>query len=300
VPQFEQAAFALKKGELSPAPVRTPFGYHAIKVVDIQEGGNTPLKEVSARIKDKLGAERSDQAARAKADEIRNSLMSAKDFVAEAKALGLEPRQAALGRREALEGVGREPSLDESVFSLALGGMSAPLKTRTGYVILKVVEQIPAGVPPLEEIKPRVIDAIKRERAEALALERARALVASHGKGGDFAAAAKTDGFATGETPLFSRTEPLKEQGAVPGSVMLAALQTGAGQVADPLRAGNFVYVVKTLERQAPADQEFDKGRVEFEKQVLEEKRNQVWEGWVRARRATTKVEVAGQPAPTR
>jgi peptidyl-prolyl cis-trans isomerase D len=300
VPQFEQAAFALKKGELSPAPVRTPFGYHAIKVLDIQEGGTTSLKEVSARIKDKLGAERSDQAARAKADEMRNALMSAKDFVAEAKALGLEPRQAALGRREALEGVGREPALDESVFSLALGGLSAPLKTRAGYVIVKVVDQIPAGVPPLEEIKPSVIDAIKRERAEALALDRARALVAALGKGGDFAASAKADGFATGETPLFSRTEPLKEQGALPGSVMLAALQTATGRVADPLRAGNFVYVVKTLERQAPADQEFDKQRAEFEKQVLEEKRNQAFENWVRARRTTTKVEVAGQPAPAK
>lgn len=300
VPQFEQAAFALKKGELSPAPVRTPFGYHAIKVLDIQEGGTTALKDVSARIKDKLGAERSDQAARAKAEEMRNTLMSAKDFVAEAKALGLEPRQAALGRREALEGIGREPALDESMFSLAIGGMSAPLKTRAGYLILKVVEQIPAGVPPLEEIKPRVIEAIKRERAEALALERARTLVAAYGKGGDFAASAKAEGFATGETPSFSRSEPLKEQGALPGTVMLAALQTGAGQVADPLRAGNSVYVVKTLERQAPADQEFDKGKAEFEKQVLEEKRNQVWEGWVRARRAETKVEVAGQPAPVR
>src|SRR5262245_15445654 len=37
VPDFQKALFALKKGEVSPEPVRTPFGFHAIKVVDIQE-----------------------------------------------------------------------------------------------------------------------------------------------------------------------------------------------------------------------------------------------------------------------
>src|SRR3990172_6314695 len=53
VPAFEQAAFALKRGEVSQEPVRTPFGYHAIKVTDIQEGGRRPLKEVAAEIKGK-------------------------------------------------------------------------------------------------------------------------------------------------------------------------------------------------------------------------------------------------------
>src|SRR5207253_1425674 len=47
VPEFERALFALKKGEVSPEPVRTPFGFHAIKAIEIQEGGRKPLKEVA-------------------------------------------------------------------------------------------------------------------------------------------------------------------------------------------------------------------------------------------------------------
>ena len=58
VAPFEQAAFAIKKGEVS-APVRTPFGYHAIRVIDVKEGGKIPLKEVGPKIKETLGAQKS-------------------------------------------------------------------------------------------------------------------------------------------------------------------------------------------------------------------------------------------------
>lgn len=297
VPQFEQGAFALKKGEISPAPVRTPFGYHAIKVVDVKEGGKSPLKDVAAKIKDKLAAERSDAAARAKADAVRAALLSAKDFVAEAMTLGFEAREVAVARGEPLPGIDRDPALDEAVSALALGGMSAPVKTGNGYAIVKAVEQIPAGVPPLAEIKSQVIEVIKRERAEGVAMERAKALAASVEKGGDFLAAAKAAGFSTGEIPLFSRAEPPKERGTIPGNVLLAALQTPAGQVSGPLRTGPAVYLVKTLER-LPADpQSFDKQRAELEKQVLDQKRSQVWESWLQARRGATKIDVTGRLA---
>jgi peptidyl-prolyl cis-trans isomerase C len=34
VPAFSEAAFALKKGEITPDPVQTEFGWHVIKVED--------------------------------------------------------------------------------------------------------------------------------------------------------------------------------------------------------------------------------------------------------------------------
>ena len=298
VPQFEQAAFALKKGEVSPAPVRTPFGYHAIKVLEVREGGKTPLKEVAPTIKDKLVAEASDKGAHAKADEVRPFLLTAKDFVAEAKARSLDVREAAVARGDALDGIGREPGIEESVFALTVGGVSAPLKTRSGYAIVKVTEQIPAGVPPLSEIKARVIDTIKRERAEGQATERAKAFIASLAAGGDFMALAKAERLSTGEIPFFTRAEPPKERGTLPGGVLVAALQTAAGQVAEPVRGEAAVYVVKTLERQPPDLQTFDAQKPELEKQMLEQKRNQVWDAWIQAHRTATKVEVAGRAVP--
>ena len=44
-PPFEEAAFALKKGEISDL-VQTRFGYHIILVEDIKEAGMTPLEQV--------------------------------------------------------------------------------------------------------------------------------------------------------------------------------------------------------------------------------------------------------------
>jgi peptidyl-prolyl cis-trans isomerase D len=300
VPQFEQAAFAMKKGEISAAPVRTPFGYHAIKVLDIKEGGKTPLKEATPKIKERLAADRSELAARTKADAVRTALLGAKDFMTEAKTLGFEPKEVTISRGQPLPGVERDAGLEENIFTLAVGGTSAPAKTPSGLVVIKVVRDMPAGVPPLAEIKTKVIDAIKRDRAEALAMERAKALVAALDKGGDFASTAKEAGFATGELPLFSRAEPPKERAMFPGAVLLAALQTAAGRVSEPVRAGSAVYVVKTLERQAPDQQNFERQRAEIERQTLDQKRNEVWDSWIQSRRASMKVDLAaGLTTPT-
>jgi peptidyl-prolyl cis-trans isomerase D len=296
VPQFEQAVFALKKGELTAAPVRTPFGYHAIKVVDVQEGGRQPFKEVAPKIKEKLLAERSERAAAAKAEEIKAPLQAAKDFPAEARKLGVEVREATMARGDGLEGIGRDAALEEAVFLLAPGGVSAALKTPSGYAMVKAQEVLPAGVPPLADIRNEVTEAIKRERADALALDKAKALAAA-AREGDLAAVARKEGVNSGETGFFSRAEPPRDKTTLPGTVLVAALQTPTGQVADPVKTPAGFYVVKSLERQSADPRAFDLEREELSKQVLEQKRNQAWEAWIRALSQTAKIEMSGQVA---
>ena len=296
VPAFEQAAFALKRGEVSQEPVRTPFGYHAIKVTDIQEGGRRPLKEVAAEIKGKLQGEQGERAALAKAEEVKGPLQGAKDFPAEARQRGLEPKTALLARGDSLEGIGRAEAVEEAVFAAAPGGVLGPLKTPGGYAVVKMVEQQPAAVPPFAEIKGKVADAVKRQKAEALALSRARALAQAAEKGEDLLAAAKKQGLPSGDTGLLSRSEPAADR-RVPGEVMRAALQLAVGQVAEPVTLPQGIYVVKALERRAPDPSGIEKEREELRQQVLEQKRNQAWEQWVKGLRAGAKIQVSSRLA---
>ncbi len=54
VPKFEEVAFALKPGEMTKEPVRTPFGFHVIKVLDRKAERVKPLDEVRAQITESL------------------------------------------------------------------------------------------------------------------------------------------------------------------------------------------------------------------------------------------------------
>jgi peptidyl-prolyl cis-trans isomerase D len=298
VPPFEAALFTLKKGELSPEPVRTQFGFHAIKVLDIREASRKALKDVSAQIRGRLAADAAEAAAKAKADEVKPPLQTAADFMAEARKLGLTPVETTIAKVERM-GAATADALEEAAFALTQGGVSAPVQTPAGYVVMKAFETIPAGVPPLAEIRDKVIAAVKRQKADVAALERARQL-ATEAKTSDLQAAARKVAATTGETARFSRAKPAER---LPGDVQLAALQTPVGAVSEPVKTPQGYYVVKTLERVAPHAADLTAERDTVEGEVLSQKQSSVWEGWMAGTMASAKVERFGKlgaPLPRR
>jgi peptidyl-prolyl cis-trans isomerase SurA len=56
--------------------------------------------------------------------------------------------------------------LEDQTFDLKAGESTAPIRTRQGFVILKVTDHIPAGVPALKDVEPQIQEAMYTEQMQ--------------------------------------------------------------------------------------------------------------------------------------
>ena len=82
VEPFSNAAFAMKKGEIS-KPIKTDFGYHIIHVLDLRKAGVQPFEAVTAKLID----EQRRMFKNAKRDEIVSKFRSSSDIKVDEKAM---------------------------------------------------------------------------------------------------------------------------------------------------------------------------------------------------------------------
>jgi peptidyl-prolyl cis-trans isomerase SurA len=111
-------------------------------------------------------ADGSDDPAKAKIDAIEAKLKAGGDFDAIAKdpATGsTAPQGGDLGvfGRDKLPKV-----IEDQTFSLKAGQFTEPIRTRQGYIILKVTDHTPGGQLTLKDVEPQVEDALAQERVQ--------------------------------------------------------------------------------------------------------------------------------------
>ena len=136
------------------------------------------LDEVKDRVREDLIRSRATELSRQRAGQIAAALKAAGgNFAAAAKAQGLEAKDTELVAREsALPDIGVSPEVDKVAFNLPAGGVSEPITTNDGTVIVRVVER--------DEVTPgRVQPAKETFRAELLNERRNRFFTAYMTKG---------------------------------------------------------------------------------------------------------------------
>ena len=105
-------------------------------------------------------------AAQKKAEDTEQKLKAGADFAATAKAVSGGPTAAQGGdlgifRRGQLAKV-----LEDKTFGLPVGGLTDPVRTRQGFVILKAVDRVDAGIQPLDKVEGEVQNAMYQEEIQ--------------------------------------------------------------------------------------------------------------------------------------
>ena len=102
--------------------------------------------------------------AKAKADDVVAKLKAGASFEEMAKQLSSGQTASTGGDLgEFKRGALGSSALEDPVFALEAGGLTAPIRTRQGFVVLKVTEHTQAGIPPLSAVEDQVRDGIYRE-----------------------------------------------------------------------------------------------------------------------------------------
>jgi peptidyl-prolyl cis-trans isomerase D len=140
-PEIATQAFQLKDGAVTKA-LSSPRGPVYITVTGKRDPYVPKLEEVKDRVREDVIKMKAAELSRQRAGEIAAALRTAKDFAAAAKAQGLEAKDSQLiARGSPLPDIGASPEVDKIAFSLPAGGVSDPITTPSGTVIVRVAER---------------------------------------------------------------------------------------------------------------------------------------------------------------
>ena len=142
-PEIAAEAFSMMDKQVSKA-LSSARGPVFITVTERKDPYVPKLDEVKDRAKEDLIRLRAAELSSERASAIAAALRSAPNFAAAAKAQGVEAKDTELiARNSALPDIGVSAEVDKAAFALPVNGVSEPIKTSDGTVIVRVVERDP-------------------------------------------------------------------------------------------------------------------------------------------------------------
>ena len=291
VPEFEQAVFQMKAGDISDL-VKTSFGFHIIKVVDMQPEITRPLAEVRAEIEDQLKWQKAQSEAERIARSLESTIKTPADLDRVARERGYAVVESGLFAADgAIDGLGPQPEMAARVFDMKEGDVTPALRVATGWVFATLTGRQDAYVPTLDEVKAKVTADATREKAAELARARASAIAVDLKAARDFAAAAKRAGLEVKTTELVTRGTALPDLG-ISEAVDAAAFALPVGGVSDAVSTPDGTAIVRVVERQDVTDAEIEAGRDQLRDELVNQRRDKFFGAYMQKAKAGLTINI--------
>ena len=282
--EFEKAASSLPKGQISDV-VKTLDGFHIIRVDDKQDAHVKTLDEVKAEIEPIVKQQKAQEAAQKQAE----------DLLQQAKTKGLETAAAAkdvkvitsdfFSRRDLLPGLGPAPQFMDAVFGAAEKSPPDMAPTSQGFAVFQLLEVKPPSTPTFEEVRTKVEDQFKNERANVLLAQKTQELSDRAKSEHDLKKAAKELGGTVKTSDFVSPDGQVPDIGSMGGEASVAFTMK-PGDISGPITSGGNGAVLSVLEVQPPSEADFAAKRDEIRETLLRGKQQEIFELFITSLRA--------------
>lgn len=193
---FEKAAFSMAIGDVS-EPVRSPFGYHIIKLTDIRKEQRKPFAEVRESLAKEYRAQKAEEQFFELADMLSDLTFEYPDSLqVAAEELDLTIKSTPMFDRQRGLGIATDRKVRDVSFSgdvLDAGNNSAVITlSDTRVVVLRKKQHEVLSYKQFDQVKAQIIASVKQQRAQESLNKTAQDVVTQLVKGKSQDAAAAT------------------------------------------------------------------------------------------------------------
>ncbi|MPY68477.1 MAG: hypothetical protein GEU92_00155 [Alphaproteobacteria bacterium] len=265
-----EAAFKAEEGSIA-GPVKSPLGWHLIRVGKITPGTTPSYDEVRGRISDDLARELAVDALIKLTADVDDSLAGGTTLEATA-----EKVNARLLRIAAIDSNGRDrngspvpgipsdPKFMQQLFSSPVGQLGILEETaQGGFFLIRVEESEPPTLRPLDEVRKEAIEAWKRTQLSDAAKKKAETVAAAARQAGGLAPAARTAELEARTSKPFTRfiRDP---SSPVPDALAAALFKAKPGEiVVAPAENGTAIGELKQIVSADPASNEDERKQLQ-------------------------------------